>query len=122
MSIPLLIIGIIIFTIGICGLIGSILVSNFSFDSSKIVKYDDVEEKFKRNRALEEFITVYSSFGGIILAGIGFFILLTIFIPVEPLPTALDVYRNKTELEITSVNGVPTDTVVVWKDELLKNQ
>ena len=30
-------------------------------------------------------------------------------------PTALDVYRNKTELQITSVNGVPTDTVVVFK-------
>lgn len=122
MSIPLLILGIILLAIGICGLIGSILVSNFSFDSSKIMKFDDVEEKFKRNRALEEFITIYSSLGGVILAGIGFFILLTIFIPVEPLPTAIDVYRNRTELEITSVNGVPTDTVVVWKDEFLKNQ
>lgn len=30
-------------------------------------------------------------------------------------PTALDVYRGKTELEITSVNGIPTDTVVVYK-------
>lgn len=30
-------------------------------------------------------------------------------------PQAIDVYRNKTELEITSVNGVPRDTVVVWK-------
>ena len=30
-------------------------------------------------------------------------------------PTALDVYRDKTELEITSVNGEPTDTIVVWK-------
>lgn len=122
MSITMLVLGIIFLVIGICGLIGSILVSNFSFDSCKIVKFDDIEEKFKRNRALEEFITIYSSFGGVILAGIGFFILLTIFIPVEPLPTAIDVYRNRTELEITSVNGVPTDTVVVWKDELLKNQ
>ena len=33
----------------------------------------------------------------------------------EPKPNAIDVYRNKTELEITSVNGVPQDTVVVWK-------
>ena len=31
-------------------------------------------------------------------------------------PHAIDVYRNKTELEITSVNGVPRDTVVVWKN------
>ena len=30
-------------------------------------------------------------------------------------PSAIDVYRGKTELEITSVNGVPTDTVVVYK-------
>ena len=34
----------------------------------------------------------------------------------EPKPNAIDVYRNKTELEITSVNGVPQDTVVVWKE------
>jgi hypothetical protein len=31
-------------------------------------------------------------------------------------PTALDVYRGLTELEITSVNGVPQDTVVVFKE------
>ena len=30
-------------------------------------------------------------------------------------PTPLDVYRGNTKLEITSVNGVPTDTVVVFK-------
>lgn len=30
-------------------------------------------------------------------------------------PTALDVYRGKTTLEITSINGVPQDTVVVFK-------
>jgi hypothetical protein len=30
-------------------------------------------------------------------------------------PSAIDVYRGKTTLEITSVNGVPTDTVVVYK-------
>ena len=34
----------------------------------------------------------------------------------EPKPKAIDVYRNKTKLEITSVNGVPRDTVVVWKN------
>lgn len=32
-------------------------------------------------------------------------------------PSALDVYRGNTELEITSVNGTPTDTVVVFKKE-----
>ena len=33
----------------------------------------------------------------------------------KPKPSALDVYRGNTELEITSVNGIPTDTVVVFK-------
>lgn len=33
-------------------------------------------------------------------------------------PEAIDVYRNKTELEIHSVNGVPTDSVVVWKGDI----
>ena len=35
----------------------------------------------------------------------------------EPKPSALDVYRGNTELEITSVNGVPTDSVVVFKEK-----
>ena len=34
----------------------------------------------------------------------------------NPTPSALDVYRGNTELEITSVNGIPTDTVVVFKN------
>ena len=33
----------------------------------------------------------------------------------KPMPSALDVYRGNTELEITSVNGLPIDTVVVFK-------
>ena len=32
-------------------------------------------------------------------------------------PSALDVYRGNTELEITSVNGVPTDSVVVFREK-----
>lgn len=36
----------------------------------------------------------------------------------EPKPSALDVYRGNTELEITSVNGTPIDSVVVFKKEL----
>ena len=32
-------------------------------------------------------------------------------------PSALDVYRGHTELEITSVNGTPIDTVVVFKEK-----
>lgn len=30
-------------------------------------------------------------------------------------PTAMDVYRNETTLEITYKNGVPIDSTVVWK-------
>lgn len=33
----------------------------------------------------------------------------------EQTPAALDVYRGNTELKITSVNGIPTDTLVVFK-------
>ena len=33
----------------------------------------------------------------------------------KPKPSALDVYRGNTELEITSVNETPIDTVVVFK-------
>ena len=36
----------------------------------------------------------------------------------KPTPSAIDVYRGNTELEITSINGIPTDTVVVFKKEL----
>ena len=32
-------------------------------------------------------------------------------------PSALDVYRGNTELEITSVNGTSIDTVVVFKKD-----
>lgn len=39
-----------------------------------------------------------------------------VHIVTEPIPTPLDVYRGNTELKITSVNGIPTDTVVVFKN------
>ena len=35
-----------------------------------------------------------------------------------PKPSALDVYRGNTELEIISVNGMPIDTIVVFKKDL----
>ena len=35
----------------------------------------------------------------------------------KPTPSALDVYRGNTELEITLVNGVSTDTAVVFKEK-----
>lgn len=33
----------------------------------------------------------------------------------KPKPTAMDVYQNKTTLEITYKDGAPVDSVVVWK-------
>ena len=59
---------------------------------------------------------------GVIMGG-GIAILMTIEMYLladiigEPKPSALDVYRGNTKLEITSVNGVPTDTVVVFKEK-----
>lgn len=35
----------------------------------------------------------------------------------EQKPSAIDVYRGNTELEITSVNGTPIDSVVVFKNK-----
>ena len=43
--------------------------------------------------------------------------LLIITIAEEPTPSALDVYRGNTELEITSVNGTSIDTVVIFKKD-----
>ena len=34
----------------------------------------------------------------------------------ESKPKAIDVYRGNTELEIHSINNIPQDTVVVWKN------
>lgn len=56
-------------------------------------------------------------FVGFIVA-FGMFILTSLWVTeLFSTPTALDVYRGNTELEITSVNGIPTDTVVVFKNK-----
>lgn len=48
----------------------------------------------------------------------GVLLLISIYVlQFNPTPSALDVYRGNTELKITSVNGVPTDTVVVFKNK-----
>lgn len=51
----------------------------------------------------------------------GFFLCFAIVGTMVEGPKAIDVYRNKTELRITSVNGVTTDTVVVWKGEVYED-
>ena len=35
----------------------------------------------------------------------------------EPCPTAIDVYRGNTTLEITYRDSIAVDSVVVWKEE-----
>ena len=64
-------------------------------------------------------------YGGNFDAGIFIGVVITILMVLEiclvsmiiekPTPSALDVYRGNTELEITSINGTPIDTVVVFK-------
>ena len=58
-----------------------------------------------------------SNFGLVLLVAAFLLFISIALIKVESVmyPTALDVYRGNTELEITSVNGIPTDTVVVFK-------
>lgn len=109
----MLVIGIIFLILGICGIIGALIVSKFSFNSGKIVKFNNIHKKFERNYLLENFIGAYSGTSGFILMFIGFLFVSNSFMPT---PKAIDVYRGKTELEITSVNGVPKDTVVLWKN------
>lgn len=49
------------------------------------------------------------------LVAISVFILLTAYLDKDN-PTALDVYQNKTELQITYNDNVPIDTVVIYKE------
>ena len=55
--------------------------------------------------------------GGIITILMVFEVSLVSDIIGKPKPSALDVYRGNTELEITSINGVPIDSTVVWKSK-----
>lgn len=45
-----------------------------------------------------------------------FVILVVLAVNLFNMPKAIDVYRDKTKLRITSVDSIPTDTVVVWKN------
>ena len=51
----------------------------------------------------------------IIFYGILFLVTLYMAVTSLKVPQAIDVYRGKTSLEITSVNNIPTDSTVVWK-------
>ena len=61
-------------------------------------------------------VYVEGSFAGLLgtlLASIGTAVMITS--SNADSPSAIDVYRGKTTLQITSVDGVPTDSVVVYK-------
>jgi hypothetical protein len=52
---------------------------------------------------------------------VGILLLIVGIIEVSPKkPTALDVYRGKTTLEITYKDSIPIDTIVVFKEEFKK--
>lgn len=63
----------------------------------------------------EEFFVV-TIFGMLITLGITIGVLFIAADITEPIPSAIDVYQNKTTLEITYKDGVPVDSVVVFKD------
>lgn len=50
------------------------------------------------------------------IVGIIFSILISLY-ENRNIPTALDVYRGKTTLEITYKDSIPIDTIIVFKDE-----
>lgn len=47
---------------------------------------------------------------------VGFILFVCCAIDNKTNPTAIDVYRGKTTLEVTYKDGVPIDTVVVFKE------
>lgn len=47
---------------------------------------------------------------------VGFILFICCAIDKETNPTAIDVYRGKTTLEVTYKDGVPIDTVVLFKE------
>lgn len=53
---------------------------------------------------------------GIISSFFTLIVFILILIQIQH-PTAMDVYRGKTTLEITYKDGAPVDSVVVWKSK-----
>lgn len=57
-------------------------------------------------------------FFGTYLVGV-VLLIIGIAIPMRN-PQAIDVYRNRTTLEITYRDSIPVDSIVVWKQEFKK--
>lgn len=72
------------------------------------------------------FFGIFMDENGSFGVGVAFVIMLLItigfgvglFYECEEIPTAIDVYRGKTTLEITYRDSVAVDSIVVWKEEL----
>ena len=60
-------------------------------------------------------------FSGLVIMGLTFIftICLDSFVNRD-VPTAIDVYNNKTTLEITYRDSIPVDTIVIYKPEFRK--
>ena len=88
-------------------IIGAIIVGILIF--ALIILCTHISERYNESFDTGVFI------GAIIIMLMTSEICLVVTITEKPTPSALDVYRGNTELEITSVNGTPIDTVVVFK-------
>ena len=68
-----------------------------------------LNKKYKTNGELANLLISHGIWGVLIL-------LFFSTIVEKDNPKAIDVYRGNTELEIHSINNIPQDTVVVWKN------
>ena len=69
---------------------------------------------------IDSFLSLYGDRGNGVISvtfyAVLFSVTLITAVITHTTPQAIDVYRGKTSLEITSVNNIPTDTTVVWKN------
>lgn len=75
---------------------------------------------------------VSNNYRGNFDVGATFGVIITLFMVVEvsmlafilekPSPTAMDVYRDKTTLEYKVVDGIKTDSVVIFKDSIYETR
>lgn len=59
-------------------------------------------------------------FGGTAIIGVILIFISVITNPYNQKPTAIDVYRGKTTLQITYEDSIPVDSIVVFKPEFRK--
>lgn len=102
----------------------ALLLSSFASLSLTIIVGRSFKKMFDFNKAngvCESDFGAFAYMFSLFSFAFGFFVCLTVVNKILEGPKPIDVYRDRTELRITSVNGVPTDTVVVWKGEVYEN-